>query len=124
MARGWDTQEKARAEIHRLTGWKVPQSVYAEWESGRRIPADANLERLQAFYGTEATTTAPDDSVAAAIRDQTEVIRLFVEETRLARVAQETTAQAVAEMVGRLDRFLDFASTRDGDGQPARAGSR
>lgn len=74
MARGWDTQEKARAEIERLTGWRIPQSVYAEWESGRRLPADANLERLRAFYGDAPETTETPDSLVAALRDQTAAI--------------------------------------------------
>ena len=71
MARGWDTQERARAEIQRLTGWSIPQSVYAEWESGRRVPAGANLERLNAFYGDQPAATTTDSDVAAAIREQT-----------------------------------------------------
>ena len=82
LARGWETQEKARSEVQRLTGWKIPASVYAEWESGRRIPSDANLARLEEFYGSgpgQKVAATSDDPVAAAIREQTEAIK---EQTR------------------------------------------
>lgn len=75
LARGWDTQEKARAEIARLTGWDVAQSVYAEWESGRRIPSDANLARLEEFYGKQETGPAQGEAgLAEAMDRQTAVL--------------------------------------------------
>lgn len=101
MARGWSTQEKARGEIARLTGWTIPQSVYAEWESGRRTPTEANLERLRGFYGDGPEgTVAPADLVAA--------ISVLVEEIRAeraARVAWEqgceaTPSSMLAKMLG------------------------
>jgi hypothetical protein len=79
MARGWDTQALAREQIARLTGWRIPQSVYAEWESGRRLPSEANLDRLRSFYGNEETGPALSDGagmqlVVEAIDRQTAAI--------------------------------------------------
>lgn len=51
LSRGYTSQAKARAEIERLTGWRIAQSVYAEWESGRRVPEGDNFRRLQEFFG-------------------------------------------------------------------------
>lgn len=105
LSRGWETQEKARAEIARLGGWKIPQSVYAEWESGRRLPSDANLERLTAFYGTQPGqkgTAAPDDPVAAAVdRLTAQMARI---EERLADLAgaEEGRADALQELLLQL----------------------
>lgn len=70
LARGWATQASARGEIERLTGWRIPQSVYAEWESGRRVPSDANLDRLREFYGDDerpATAAGDSASIVAAL---------------------------------------------------------
>jgi hypothetical protein len=101
LARGWDTQEKARAEIARLTGWTIPQSVYAEWESGRRLPSDTNLERLQGFYG-DAPVSAPASEIselAASIRD----LARAIQEERAERLEWE---RGVLESVSSLARWL------------------
>ena len=94
LARGWDTQEKARAEVARLTGWTIPQSVYAEWESGRRLPSEANLDKLRSFYGDAPEATETPDSLIAALQEQTAAITALVDEMRLAR--QEVDPRAVA----------------------------
>jgi hypothetical protein len=126
------TQADLIAAMQAEIGWAPHRPNYSRYENGRSKPEDT-LPRFIEFWArrgkpgpdyTPPKAPVAADPVADAIREQTKVIRLFVEETRLARVAQETTAQAVAEMVGRLDRFLDFAGTRDGDGQPVRAGNR
>ena len=105
MARGWDTQEKARSEIQRLTGWRIPQSVYAEWESGRRLPADANLARLEEFYGStgapEATQTP--DALVAALMAQTAAITELVSELREAR----GLSQEVRERVAAVEAYAE-----------------
>jgi hypothetical protein len=97
LSRGWDTQEKARSEIERLTGWRIPQSVYAEWESGRRVPSDANLARLTEFYGGGESPVMPDQQQAliAALRAQTEAINALV--ARLDSLAGEAVREGVAD---------------------------
>lgn len=107
MARGWDTQEKARAEIERLTGWRIPQSVYAEWESGRRVPSDANLARLQEFYGSPEPSQATEsgDSVLAAVR-------LLVDEIRAERAARVEWER------GLLSALQELATGRAPQGDP------
>lgn len=101
MARGWATQEKARGEIERLTGWRIPQSVYAEWESGRRTPTEANLERLREFYGHEETGPsavgeAGLSELVAALRDQTRAMDELVSELRELRVMGPEVRERVA----------------------------
>lgn len=78
MARGWDTQATAREQIAKLTGWRIPQSVYAEWESGRRLPSEANLDRLRSFYGDAPGATETPDSLVAALTAQTAAISELV----------------------------------------------
>lgn len=124
LARGWETQERARAEVQRLTGWRVPQSMYAEWESGRRIPSDANLTRLQEFYGTgpgQTKTAAPDDPVAAAIRDLTAQMARI--ETRLESVtgALDGWADGLALLLAQLvSKHVENADEHE----PQHAGTR
>ena len=95
MARGWTTQKQARAEIERLTRWRIPQSVYAEWESGRRMPSDANLEKLRGFYGTPAA------SGATGGRDDTSAIIAAID--RLTAAVGEQTRQQLSGMAGLGD---------------------
>jgi transcriptional regulator with XRE-family HTH domain len=81
LARGYTSQAAARREIERLTGWRIAQSVYAEWESGRRVPEGNNRTRLEEFYGPLPDPSVPvgdQAAVAAAIREQTDVIRELV----------------------------------------------
>lgn len=79
MARGWDTQSEAREQIARLANWKIPQSVYAEWESGRRLPSEANLDRLRSFYGDAPGTTETPDALVTALMAQAAAIRALAE---------------------------------------------
>src|SRR5688572_13436106 len=111
LARGWDTQEKARAEIARLTGWTIPQSVYAEWESGRRLPSEANLDRLRGFYGDAPGATESGDSLAEAIRLQAEAIR------ELARSIADERAERLEWERGFVEAVRELATAiaqRDG----------
>lgn len=125
LARSWETQEKARREIQRLTGWRVPASVYAEWESGRRIPSDTNLDRLQDFYGTAPGQTekaATTDEVAAAIDRQTEALTALLVELREERAA---TAAETARLLGLLGAALGLRADpgeTPAEAEPAGAG--
>lgn len=108
-------------------GVQVSEQTIRVWESNAdRKPSAYNLENLERIFGSQAPVErhAANGDTAAAIDRQTDVLRLLVEETQKARVAQETTAQAVAEMVGRLDRFLDLAGTPDGPVPVNGGGSR
>lgn len=140
LARGYTTQARARAEIARLTGWKIPQSQYAEWESGRRAIGEANLERLQAFYGqlpeAEPTTAGGDQAaVIAALDRQTKAIErqasameqlcsllaLTLNQSQEARDAAAIGREEMMEAVGRIQGTLDRASRPAGgsDESPA-----
>lgn len=123
LARGWETQEKARAEIARLGNWKIPQSVYAEWESGRRLPSDANLERLQGFYGTEpghSRTAAPDDPVAAAIDRQTQMLERLL--TPLLAELRQAHSTREREAAAAIEAEVDRLSSRRPDPDPVPSG--
>lgn len=111
MARGWDTQALAREQIARLTGWKIPQSVYAEWESGRRLPSEANLDRLRSFYGDAPEATETPDGLVAALTAQTAAISELVavlrsEETEARLRALEAAVALLAQRVGVEPREL------------------
>ena len=102
LTRGYETQSDARREIERLTGWRIPQSQYAEWESGRRVPSEAALERLQGFYGalTETPPPATDLSeLAASIR----ALAQAIQEERAERLEWE---RGVVESVQEIVRAL------------------
>lgn len=123
LARGYDTQAVARREIERLTGWRIPQSQYAEWESGRRVPSDAALERLQAFYGTpdeQAVIGTDASSIVAAIDRLTEAVRAQGQQ-------QVDGMTALAEVLGVVLSRLGGLPERTPDGsagQSVEAGSR
>lgn len=74
--------------------------------------ASVRLRRLMAdVYGTKPPGVALErtesgDATAAAIDRQTEVFRQLLDEQRMTRIAQETIAEAVGELVGRFDKFL------------------
>jgi len=105
LERGWTSQARAREEIERLTGWQVPQSVYAEWESGRRIPSDANLERLEQFYGPipgQQEKPASEGGLVAAVRDQTAVLSEVLTELRRERAQRDLALGRLAWMMGMI----------------------
>lgn len=127
----YERQVDALEAMKRLAGLHISQAEYSQWESGSRVPRDDNpkVARLYEFFGsrpTEALGAAETgDQAAAAIREQTEVFRLLLEEQRMTRMAQETIAEAVGELVGRFDRFLGVRADRPAEHEPATgAGSR
>jgi len=75
LARGWTSAGAARANLERA-GIRVAPSVYAEWESGTRIPSEAQLAKLQEFYGSEPGQSTPVDqsAIVAAIDRQTAML--------------------------------------------------
>ena len=117
LARGWDTQEKARAEVARLTGWTIPQSVYAEWESGRRLPSEANLDRLRSFYGDAPEATETPDALVAALTAQTAAITALVGEMQKAR--QEVDPRLVAQILAFATQTGFLPREDDPDDPPA-----
>lgn len=110
LTRGYETQRVARQEIERLTGWRIPQSQYAEWESGRRVPSEAALERLEAFYGAQTETATPE-GMAGLVSLVTELIGELRAE-RQARVEWEQ---------GFLEAMRELARAGGPQGDPADA---
>lgn len=92
-----------------LVGVKVGEQTISVWESyaGRNPSAD-NIDALERLFGSQAPLGATEsgDATAAAIDRQTEVFRQLLDEQRMTRIAQETIAEAVGELVGRFDKFL------------------
>jgi transcriptional regulator with XRE-family HTH domain len=72
--RGWATAEIARTQLERLGGIHLARSVYAEYESGRRVPTEGTLQRLIDFYGTgpgeDVTPGTTLDRIATALEAQ------------------------------------------------------
>lgn len=119
MARGWATQEQARAEVERLTGWRIPQSVYAEWESGRRVPSEANLARLEEFYGGEPAELAGDGMAALLSR----LVAAQEDQARAIREQTQAIAQAMLTISDMLGSVVPLAAelpgrTRDASARP------
>jgi transcriptional regulator with XRE-family HTH domain len=119
IARGWTNAATARANLDRA-GIRVAPSVYAEWESGTRLPSERHLEQLRAFYGSEPVGAATGrDAVAAAIDRQTEVLGALVDELRAMRVEARTTPELLGSVLGDLE-----AGGRGGQPRPGRRTGR
>lgn len=114
LARGLTTQIKARRALAQA-GIPIAESVYAEWESGTRLPSDAQIEKLTAFYGSspfDGVEPSADLSAlvaalslqAAAIdrqaRAQEESNALMREEVRLLRAEFMALREADATLLG------------------------
>lgn len=97
--RGFSSGAKARAEIERLTGWRISPSVYGEWESGTRVPADENLARLEAFFGP-----MPRDAVEAT-DDAAALVRLADAQERTAQLLERQTA-VIERQVAALESLV------------------
>lgn len=113
MARSWPTQERARDEIERLTGWRIPQSVYAEWESGRRVPSEANLARLEEFYGAPATS-GPQAAESAQVAELLTLVRSLLGELEAERDERREWER------GFLDAMRELATGAAPRADPAR----
>ena len=106
LARGW-SQKVARRNLG-AAGIPVAESVYAEWESGTRVPNDRNLARLEEFFGP--VTESPADATPAGLSDliglqrqlvdafevQAQAVMALVEELRLSR------AEALEDLLARI----------------------
>lgn len=89
-------------------------SYYRAMASGAKPPGRAIRRALREYFGAapdQPSREAIADPAAAAIDRQTEVLRQLLEETRLARVAQETVAAAIGELAGMVEERLPRAST-------------
>lgn len=93
-----------------LMGIEVTEQTIRVWEGNSdRPPGPQRLDALERIFGSQAPERPLGEAgdTAQAIREQTEVFRQLLDETRMTREAQETIAESVAELVGRFDRFLD-----------------
>jgi len=103
LERGWATQEIARRELERLGRIRLAQSVYAEYESGRRVPTDATLEKLVAFYGTSPNEERDPADMAAALDRQTVVLERIAAGIELQAQAINALLAALVERDDRVD---------------------
>lgn len=125
LQRGYSSAAEAREAIERLTGWRIQPSVFAEWESGRRLPSDENLEKLRSFFGDEPDAPRAVGDVAeivAAIDRQTEAIRELVRELSATRASQDARDTAVQEALADLANSLAARDTQSVD-DPASRGT-
>jgi len=93
LSRGWK-QETARANLARA-GISIPASVYAEFESGTRVPSEERIQAIAAYYGSspaespaEATPAGLSDLIATlvtAFETQAHAIMSLTEEIRQSR---------------------------------------
>jgi len=135
LARGYRTQERARSEIERLTGWKIPVSVYSEWESGSRVPSEDNQARLTEFFGALPAAPAAGDqaSIVAAIDRQTAVMERLCDllgrslaQARESRDAEAIFREEIQEVLGAIESAVvpAIAPVGGSAGSPAGAPRR
>jgi transcriptional regulator with XRE-family HTH domain len=123
IARGWTSASVARRHLAR-SGIRVAESVYAEWESGTRIPSERQQEALEGFYGSKpaAGGVLADTALLVQLTRIAEALERLApppgpagqeaHETEIARIAiADARAQTEAEVV---------AGRRDGGGAPER----
>lgn len=94
MERGWETARKALHNL-KLAGIDIHESVYREWESGARLPADERLAELVAFYGS-SPYAPPADSA------HTDAGGALVEAINRQTAAIEAQTQMLALVLSRL----------------------
>ena len=117
-ARGYSSADTAVVAVKKLTGVHIPVSQWRSYESGGRKFSTTHRQALEEVFGP-----APDNAEGAGV-ELASAIRDLVTEVRLARVAQETSAQALAEMAGMVGRLLAHAGMQgvpglpNGDGSP------
>lgn len=114
-ARGYKSGATARAEIERLTGWRISPSVYGEWESGSRVPSDENLARLEDFFGPMPRDVfeAPGDGGAVA--------RLAVAQERTAAILDRQT-DAIERQVAVLEQLVQAVREASAESSGSMAG--
>lgn len=122
LERGYGTQAAAVKALG-TWGWPVAASVYAEWESGGRVPSDENLARLQEFFGGSVAQSHQDADIAALIAINHELVTAV--SALVARLDRLTDEQAgglrdLAEAIGDLARQASRASEPDGSLDGAR----
>ena len=106
LARGFSNARAARDAPYRFTGHNIHYSAWAAYESGSRTMGELHKSWLEQFFGAMPEPEPETAALAGAIGQ-------LVVEVRLARVAQETIAQALAEMTGWVAALLDRAGTPD-----------
>jgi HAMP domain-containing protein len=96
LARGYTNARHACAAMARLTGHTIHYSAWAAYESGGREIGELHKSWLEEFFGPMPEPTQDSaGALASALRE-------LVTEVRLARIAQETSARALSEMLGVL----------------------
>jgi transcriptional regulator with XRE-family HTH domain len=145
LGRGWSVDE-TRAKLARA-GYRIGESSYAEWESGRKRPSRDAIPHLVTLFGTEPPEEAvlapqsPDGlaELAAAIREQSAAIRQMAEAITASRAVNHEDAvtmtrtvlrsltvlpggEAVAELLGPVALPPDHTTPETADNEPA--GSR
>jgi transcriptional regulator with XRE-family HTH domain len=112
LARGWSVDE-TRAKLARA-GYRIGESSYAEWESGRKRPSRDAIPHLVALFGSEPpeeAALAPQSTdglaeLAAAIREQNEVSRqMAMAVADLALALHRTRSEAPQWFLERGDEW-------------------
>ena len=97
LALGWSVDE-ARARLARL-GYRIGESSYAEWESGRKRPSRDALPHLVALFG-EPDPEAPPQPEPAQGGDVAALVAEMREQNRVSR----DLAAAVFRLADAIDR--------------------
>lgn len=120
LARGW-SQKLARRNLA-AAGIPVAESVLAEWESGTRVPNEANLARLEEFFGP--VTESPADATPAGLSPLLERLDQLIEQNAILirmlvdRAAAEPPERPPSESGPEARSRLTRAARRGGSGGP------
>lgn len=119
---GWKAEDVA-AKLRAL-GFQAEDSTYRTWEAGRR-PKRSTVEALERLFDSPAPSRAPADQsdVAAAVREQTEVMRELVEELRASRSEAPTWVEPLVAALGAAltGRGIAASAELEASGAPLRS---
>jgi transcriptional regulator with XRE-family HTH domain len=91
-------------------------SAYRDYESGGRVPGAQRLEEMAAALGSHPEEPVEaKDLVAAAIRDQTEVLRAVLEELRGWR---DVDRERLTEHEATMKRLVELTPCAPGTAAP------
>lgn len=121
------SQDQVRERMLKERAFAIGESSYAEWESGYKQPSREAQAHFTALWKAQPEpeaqrgSTEPTGDVAAAIREQTEVMRELMDELRASRNEPPAWVEA---LVAALVASPAGPGTAASDARPAPSAPR